>query len=186
MRLKSGIGPEKELLTKVMVRSVGISSKASTFILPERPIWGRWRPVKTPSLHMTPAQGSLLLQGEVFGTQELRAPVFERDFLRLMRASDSGMERERGERDKRRGRRRRRRTATAAGDMVDEAEEEMGQLRRGGSVPRCPERCGEVSESFLGRGVCGFVLFIFGIVGIGCHSGGEGVVVEQATRIVKF
>lgn len=76
-------------------------------------------------LHMTPAHGSSL-QGEVFGTHEFRALVFLRDFLRLMRASDSGVERERGEREKMRGRRRRQ-TAAA---MVDEAEE-MGQLRRG-------------------------------------------------------
>lgn len=115
IRLKSGIGPEKELLTRVMVRRVGISSKASTSIVPERSISARWRPVKTPSLHMTPAHASLLLHGEVFGTQELRAPVLESDCLRLRRASDSGMERERGDR-----RRRRRRRTAAAVDMVGE------------------------------------------------------------------
>ena len=106
--LKGGIGPEKELLTKLMERRVGIWVRALTSMAPERERSTRWRLLMMLLKQMTPSH--LEEQGFWLGTQEERATGLENDFLRLRRASFS--EREREEKGKRR--RRRRRTAAIA------------------------------------------------------------------------
>lgn len=132
-RWKSGIGPEKELLMKLIVRRPRSWCKALTSIFPERPKPVRWRPVMAPSKQMTP--NHLAEQGEELAgrvTQEVKASAWVNDCLSLRRASVS----ETAERE-RRGRRkkmRRKRGRTAA-----IAEPEMGgQVRRERS--RCSQR----------------------------------------------
>lgn len=58
-------------------------------------------PVKIPLVHAMPSHNDVLLQGEVLGSQDSRPCALESDFLNLRSTSDSGMEKERGERARR-------------------------------------------------------------------------------------
>lgn len=116
--LNSGIGPEKELLAKLMVRRVGICMRASMSIEPERSKSVRWRLEMMLLKQMTPTH--LEEQGFWLGTQEERDLGLMKDCLSLRRAWFSLAENEvegrerRVERVRRRRGRRERRRRTAA------------------------------------------------------------------------
>lgn len=86
--LKFGMGPEKELLMKLRVRRLRISTRASTSIEPERPRSERCKPVMVLSKQTTPSH--VPEHGEMFGIHEERErSELVRDFLRWRRESVS-------------------------------------------------------------------------------------------------
>ncbi|KAF2304140.1 hypothetical protein GH714_028016 [Hevea brasiliensis] len=91
--LNLGIGPEKELFTKLMVLRPRSCCNASISIVPERPKSERWRPVTKPSKQMAPTH--LLIHGLDPETQSFKASARVKEFLNLRRASSSDKENER-------------------------------------------------------------------------------------------
>lgn len=91
-RLIAGIGPEKELLTKLMVRSSRTLSKESTSIVPDNPMLSRRMPITLVLRHVIPVhEEASEEQGSDPGIHESRALFCVNDFLRLISDVESSI-----------------------------------------------------------------------------------------------